>query len=76
MDKSLVKSKDKQQSQYHAKTNVPVSFKIHGLVSLEVLRDKSGQARKFVPKFQGPYRVIGKSGTTHAYVLNHMCKYF
>ena len=70
IDQGLAKSKAKQQAQYDAKVNTPVMFNVGDLVLLEVVRYKAGQTKKFVPKYEGPYKVTSISGTTHS--LEHM----
>ena len=45
-------------------------FKVGDLVLPEVLRYKTGQTKKFVPKYEIPYKVTIISGTTHS--LEHM----
>jgi len=66
IDKGLEKSKIKQKNQYDEKLNAPWVFKVNDLVLLEVVRYKTGQTRKFVPKYEGPYRITSITETTHS----------
>jgi len=64
--KGLEKSKIKQKNQYDEKLNAPWVFKVNDLVLLEVVRYKTGQTRKFVPKYEGPYKITSITETTHS----------
>lgn len=48
---------EKQKSQYDKNTSEPKTFKVGDLVSIEREVPSSGQSRKLVPRYQGPYRV-------------------
>lgn len=48
---------EKQKSYYDKKSSQAKEFKVGDLISLEREVPASGQSRKLVPKFQGPYRV-------------------
>jgi hypothetical protein len=57
IDSHIRNYQQKQKSYYDKKSKRPKLFKVGDLVSIEREIQSSGQSRKLVPKFQGPYRV-------------------
>lgn len=53
----ITRYQDKQKAYYNKNAIKPKIFKVGDLVSVEREISSSGQSRKLVPKYQGPYRI-------------------
>lgn len=62
INKYVAKYQEKQKSSYDKNTSESMKFGVGDLVSLEREVHASGQSKKLVPKFQGPYRVTAVLG--------------
>lgn len=54
----IVGYQDKQKAAYDKKACTPALYSVGDLVSIEREIQSTGQSRKLIPKFQGPYRVV------------------
>lgn len=61
----LLNSKIVQQQQYNKKLNEDFKFKIGDLVLIDSKQMKTGQTKKFVPKYHGPFQITRINGTTY-----------
>lgn len=57
INKHITAYQEKQKQTYDKTASAPIKFEVGDLVSVRREIPSSGQSRKLVPKYQGPYRV-------------------
>lgn len=62
INEHITEYQEKQKITYDKKTCPPKEYIVGDLVSIEREIQSTGQSRKLVPKFQGPYRVVAVLG--------------
>lgn len=62
INKHITDYQEKQKVAYNKRASIPPKFNVGDLVSVKREIPSSGQSRKLVPKYQGPYRVTACLG--------------